>query len=198
MPLKSRVFGHWFCISISLLILAFSPLSMAIAAPEATTNTDSPEHAAKVALIKEFLDAARATRNAEIGMNAVMDAQLKGIQVAMDNRINDSKLSPAEKEEVKAKMIARANQQMARAKQFIAEEINIGKLVTDSYVQLYDKYFSTQEIKDMVAWYRSPTGQKILDVTPQLTQELSKTVTATLVPKIQQMQEQLKKEDAHP
>jgi hypothetical protein len=49
------------------------------------------------------------------------------------------------------------------------------KLDIDSFVNLfipvYDKYFSHGDIKELIQFYESPIGQKLLDVTPLITQE---------------------------
>ena len=37
---------------------------------------------------------------------------------------------------------------------------------------IYARHFSVQELRDMLAFYRSPTGQKALQVMPQLTTEV--------------------------
>lgn len=39
-----------------------------------------------------------------------------------------------------------------------------------SYV-LYHKYFTTAELKEMVLFYKTPTGKKVTSVLPQVTQE---------------------------
>ena len=37
---------------------------------------------------------------------------------------------------------------------------------------IYARYFSAQELRDMLAFYKTPTGQKALQVMPQLTAEV--------------------------
>lgn len=61
----------------------------------------------------------------------------------------------------------------------IQEEI--GKVMNEEFVQngfinnlsydLYPKYFTMAEIKEMVKFYQTPTGRKVAAVMPQLTQE---------------------------
>jgi hypothetical protein len=49
------------------------------------------------------------------------------------------------------------------------------KLDIDGFVNLfipiYDKYFSHDDIKELIQFYESPIGKKLLDVTPLMTQE---------------------------
>jgi len=60
----------------------------------------------------------------------------------------------------------------------IVEEVTLelidersGELV-DRAVPLYAKYFSEKEISELVAFYQTPTGRKVVRVLPSLMQEL--------------------------
>jgi hypothetical protein len=52
---------------------------------------------------------------------------------------------------------------------------------------LYARHFSAAEMREMLAFHQSPTGQKALHVLPQLTVEMFQMV----MPKLQQMQGQM-------
>ncbi|MFI5072894.1 MAG: DUF2059 domain-containing protein [Terriglobales bacterium] len=41
----------------------------------------------------------------------------------------------------------------------------------DLVVPIYDKYYSREEIKGLIQFYETPLGQKMVSVTPQVTQE---------------------------
>ena len=49
-------------------------------------------------------------------------------------------------------------------------EVNPRDLV-DLVVPIYDKYFTQQEIKDLLAFYKTPLGEKTITVTPLLMRE---------------------------
>lgn len=42
------------------------------------------------------------------------------------------------------------------------------KMVTAQFPDLYAKYFSAQEIRDLLVFYRTPVGKKMVEVTPAL------------------------------
>ena len=42
---------------------------------------------------------------------------------------------------------------------------------TNMAIELYDKYFTAEEIKGLIQFYESPVGQKAIQVLPGLTQE---------------------------
>ena len=44
----------------------------------------------------------------------------------------------------------------------------INKMMNEDMVAIYDKYFTDSEIKDYIAFYKSPSGQKFVNVTPAL------------------------------
>lgn len=52
-----------------------------------------------------------------------------------------------------------------------AERIDVSALIERVYVPLYDANFSTQELEQMVAFYRTPTGRKLVKVLPRVHQE---------------------------
>jgi hypothetical protein len=41
----------------------------------------------------------------------------------------------------------------------------------DAFIPLYDKYFSHDDIKQLIKFYESPIGKKLLAVTPLITKE---------------------------
>lgn len=59
------------------------------------------------------------------------------------------------------------------------------KLVDEKMVALYDEHFTHEEIKDMIAFYGSPTGQKMLEKTPLLSQAIMNAMMVEYLPGFQ-------------
>src|ERR1044071_6679913 len=59
---------------------------------------------------------------------------------------------------------------LARMNELMVEEFRKADFNSMS-IELYDKYFTNDEIKDLVRFYESPIGRKAVEVLPQLTQE---------------------------
>jgi hypothetical protein len=57
------------------------------------------------------------------------------------------------------------------------KEVDVEAVLVDTYVPLYDRYFDEAELTEIVAFYRSEAGRKMMRVLPQLIQE---GVTGTL------------------
>ncbi|MCO7222711.1 DUF2059 domain-containing protein [Pleionea sp. CnH1-48] len=124
------------------ILLAFSQVSFA------EDLTDE-----KKRVIDELLEITGALKIGEMMGTAVADQ----IIVAMSQRSNlDPKAIAIVQEEVKALMI----------EQFIDN----GFVHNMSY-GIYHKYFSTKELKEIVAFYKTPTGKRMALHLPQITQE---------------------------
>ena len=58
-------------------------------------------------------------------------------------------------------------------KEFIVELERSQPELLGRVIQIYSNRFTHQEIKDLIAFYETPTGQKIIRITPNLTKELA-------------------------
>ena len=65
-----------------------------------------------------------------------------------------------------------------------AKEMSKSMINTDLVV-LYDKYFTEQEIKDFTAFYRTPAGQKMITVLPDLQKEMMTIMMTKYMPEMQ-------------
>ncbi len=71
----------------------------------------------------------------------------------------------------------------AKANTALDQAIGWNKLKPDM-VKLYTSNFSEQELKDLVAFYQSPLGKKVLEKMPQLTQQSAQMTQAKLEPAV--------------
>ena len=55
--------------------------------------------------------------------------------------------------------------------EFITKNLSIDDIIEDIFLQLYDKYFTHTEIKELIQFYESPLGTKVLRVSPQIMRE---------------------------
>jgi hypothetical protein len=65
-----------------------------------------------------------------------------------------------------------------------AERIDLDALLEAVYVPLYDRYFEENELREIVAFYRTPTGRKMITVLPGLTQDGLESTVPLVQPKV--------------
>jgi uncharacterized protein len=71
---------------------------------------------------------------------------------------------------------------------FITEETKkmMNKVVDEEMVTIYDKHFTHPEIKDIIIFYETPTGQKMLKETPAITKEMMDAMLTNHLPGFQE------------
>ena len=80
--------------------------------------------------------------------------------------------------------------------ELITNTVNWDK-IKPQMTDLYVSNFSENEINDMLAFYRSPTGKKFVEKMPVIMQksmEIGQKQSRTMIPKLNRLLEQMKKE----
>lgn len=57
--------------------------------------------------------------------------------------------------------------------------------VKEDKLYLYDKYFTMEEIQDMIVFYKSPAGRKYVSIKPEITKEIIMKVVKEYLPAIE-------------
>lgn len=134
----------------------------------------SPE---KQAVIKELVAMINADNKLEDITNATAQ-QLQEQQNAMMKVMisDDTHLSESEKKKLVEASIARRKDWSQRLTTKISQKMNYNRAMSEIIGDVYDKYYTLDELKDLVAFYKTPTGSKVLKTMSPVMQD-----TLTLV-----------------
>ena len=58
------------------------------------------------------------------------------------------------------------------------------KLINEDMVIIYDRYFSQNEINDFISFYRSPSGQRLINLTPDISKDVMMIMMQKYVPEM--------------
>jgi hypothetical protein len=61
----------------------------------------------------------------------------------------------------------------------------LGRMMNEDMVPIYSKYFTENEIKDYIAFYQSPSGQKFINNTPYIQRDMMIVMYQKYIPEIQ-------------
>lgn len=61
------------------------------------------------------------------------------------------------------------------------------RLLNEDMTVLYDKYYTESDIKDLVTFYKSTAGKKMIAISPDLNKEMMMILVTKYIPEIQQM-----------
>ena len=103
-------------------------------------------------------------------MNKMLDSMIPSMASQMQSQVKDSVAS--------AISVNIMNVSMQTVKGFIPQ-------MMDDMALIYDKYFTEKEIKDFIVFYKSPSGQRYLSLSPEIMKEFMGTMMQKYMPEIQ-------------
>ena len=152
----------------------------------------------KRALIQELLAVTNAKKNAAATMRAISaqaEQDLPRMMVQMVATDPDLKLTAQQRKDALKLAEESAANGFRRFQTLFAQQVDVGRLVEDLSYPVYDRFFTAGEIKDLIAFYKTPTGKKTLEVTPQLMAETMARTNERLIPVMQQIYRQIVAEE---
>ncbi len=151
--------------------------------------------AEKQALIKELLESMGGPKTSIDIMETMIAFQEQEVPNMMAALIDgDKNLTLAEKIEIRQATADSAKRITKRTRDFFTS-LNISQMIEEVSYPLYDKNFSESEIRDLIAFYRTPTGQRIISVMPKLMMDAMVAFSEKFTPKMQEFFKQTAEEE---
>lgn len=165
-----KTFATLFVISFSacLTVCAQADPVPPTGAPQAETKI-SPE---KQVLITELLRVMNTRQQTQEVINTMLDQFEKEIPDIVWAGLSESvsKLTKQEQDELLIKITQSAEETSQRLRDAISKKLDFNKL-DEITAAVYGKYFSETEISDLISFYKSNTGQRVLQLTPEMLAE---------------------------
>jgi uncharacterized protein len=157
-----------------MLLAAFVPtFAMAQAlqtqAPAASAATAAPVDPAKQAAIKELLEAIDAQKLVgAIGNSAQMQAKQYVPEILSEALSENKTLNDKQKQAAVPTLQKNSVQKLVDSAGQVFTTDSFRNDAMQAQYDAYAKYYSTQEIKDLTSFYKSPTGRKFIQVQDQV------------------------------
>ena len=167
----------------ALLIFLFASISQA--QPASTEKNVSAE---KQALIKEYFEVTGGRQSVEDVLDAIyanLDDTTSKMMLATIEQ--DADLTAAQKADLQKKLPEAIVRLGKKFRDELNKELDFAKLVVTVHSSLLDKYFTESELKDLIAFYKSPTGRKMISVGPKLITDTSAQLNALLLPAMEKV-----------
>lgn len=174
--------------------------AIVVLAQEPTAGAAKPGISpAKQRLIAQLLDATQARKNALAIIDSLNSLSAQTSALVWESLEGDEvmkRLSAADREELKKKMLDDSARADKRMQELFAERIDITKVIEDIFYELYDKHFTEAELQDLVSFYQSSTGKKSIAVQPKMFSESMQMVMEKIKPKALEIMAEFSKEEA--
>ena len=156
------------------LIPTIFMLTCVMLASGSAQTTVAPE---KQAAIKELVSLINGDNNIEEMMKAMVPQMQAQADATMKASLDaQTGLTAAEKQALADSIGAESKYSVKRLMDRMMQKLNYNELINEIAYSVYDKYFTLEELKDLTAFYKSPTGQKSLKL---MTPIMTDTMTAT-------------------
>jgi hypothetical protein len=166
------------------------------AAPAATPEIS----AEKKALIREFLDLTNSRTSSEAMFKAQFEQMERDIPEYQWQSISSmdefKRLTSAQQQEVRTKSQESSARMVNRIKELFLARIDMAKIVEDLSYPIYDKHFTEAELRDLVTFYRSETGKKIVAEMPSVISESMGKIGQMIEPRVKEIVEEAQKSQA--
>jgi len=166
-------------LSVCLAVCAQSNPVQPTAAPPTEANVSTQ----KQALIAELLRLMNTKKQTQDVIGAMMDQFEREIPEIVLAGLADSlsKLSKEEQEELRAKITQSALETSQRVRDAFQNKLDFAKL-DEITASVYAKYFSEAEISDLVQFYKSNGGQRLVEIMPQMVAESMQRTQEVMMP----------------
>lgn len=116
----------------------------------------------------------------------------------MDELKTSAEFKDMSKDDLRKAVVEKTKTLSSRYNELYSQQIKLGSIVKKIAYDIYAKYFSANEIKDIVAFYKTPTGIKARKVMPKLSRESMLMTQEFLKPKLKAIVEAVLLEDKKP
>jgi hypothetical protein len=132
------------------------------------TAAQEPTTMKKQELIRELLVVTDANNSATKIIDSIIGEMNRQYPQMVERLANaDPSLTPAQRQKAKRVLSENHAQYSKQLLERIKQRVDIGQVVESISSSLYDKYFTEEEIKDLISFYKTSTGKKTLSVMPQ-------------------------------
>lgn len=128
--------------------------------------------------------------------DTILASTENSFQISFDRSVDQrTDLTTAEKQLLKAASKEKYQAFSRKFRERLPKAINYAKYIEDTIYPLYDKFFTESELRNLVSFYKTPTGQKVIETMPQLFREMSRLSEKTLLPDILKLLDEILKEE---
>lgn len=162
----------------------------------ATADLGAKVDPAKKAAIKELLDLTKMSEKTSSMRDVMLASVRRTINFVLQKSIaDDVHYSDSQKKQMLDTLSDSSDRIINRYRELSSERINMPAIMEQVAYKVYDESFTTSELQDLIAFYRTPTGQKALKEMPEIMQR-SMTLSSQLIqPKVLDIIKELTSEE---
>jgi hypothetical protein len=156
-----------------LCILVCATLSTGVSA-------QTPERVEKRAAIRQLLNLIGATQSAKAIFVSLIDQYSQALAQDSVKSFESKPWPPEFKEKSKQLTLDFYSRLSQRLREELPQRIQYDAKVGEIYLDAYDRYFTEEDIRELLAFYSSPVGKKFVGLASQVAAEMRTVASAEL------------------
>lgn len=142
----------------------------------------------KLALIRQLNETLQVRNNATQISETMSNLLSQSIKQGFEEAVAlDPNLTPTQKKQVLEQFAAELDATRQQMRELLKQRVDFGAIVEEVQTEVYDELFTTEELKALVDFYRSPVGQKVVALTPRMFAEAAQKTQAKVGPRMQEI-----------
>ena len=139
----------------------------------------------KRALIGELILVMKLEENTRKITDVLLDGMQKNYPIGYDQAVDSNpNLTPQDRAQLKKGSAESFNRFSTKFRGLVATRVDYKKYIEDAVYPLYYKFYTETELTEILAFYKTKTGAKVIDTMPQLFAESQRLATEFLVPQL--------------
>jgi uncharacterized protein len=171
------------------------PAASPAAKPATTSAVQPPIAVSKRALIDKLLTVTQQEKLFQQSLNLAFSQLQTDLPALMDQSTTGTTKPDASPSPARQAVQSMLDRVMPKFVREVQQSVSFKELVDQVYYPMYDRHFSEPELKDILAFYDSPTGKRTIQVMPQLMQESMQKTNQIMMPKLMGIMQRLLAEE---
>jgi hypothetical protein len=147
-------------------------------------------------LIRQLIVVANVKAVSLAGMDSVMKQMDDAMPQILEKSLPSTDQIPPEVKDSVMNIIRQFSVRVsARFRRELPERINFDEVIEQIYLPLYEKYFTEEDLRALIAFYQSPAGKKFISVGIQLQQEAVQRSGELFLPKVLELVGEITKQE---
>lgn len=148
----------------------------------------------KAALIEEYIEVTQAEKNLEETLRLSFDGSEDQMRDALGVTELDLAEMDAETKLEYQRSLAEQKEYMDRILERLLARLDLEALAREAIAPVLDRYFSEDDLRAMIAYYKTPTGQKQVENKARIALETELATSKVVMPLMSEIMEELQKE----
>jgi hypothetical protein len=145
---------------------------------------------ATVAATRELFDSMNMRQVMMASMQRLAEVLPQQMKAELTRTVNDDpRLTPEQKQKLQARLEQELPKRMASMNAIFSDPALIDEVIAET-IPLYAKIYTTDEIHQIAAFYRSPVGQKTLATMPKIMVEAMEVTNRIMMPRVKKTMEE--------